>query len=266
MELEAFGAVGAIGKGWTVRDLGYREDRPEYEAWWYLMVMKRDADWGRVYGRLTAVVKGRLRAVTCRRVGERTEALMGCSRANMMRHLERQFRGGMTWANYGRVWVIDHVVPICRFDLTRREQVAQACHWTNFQPLFVKENGEKGARVAAQPQLPLAAGVEAFRLPTRKERLGVDISDDEVREKLLVYGFGRRVSSILKYDWVNLQLFVEGVSLLIPYWVVNRLPWLEGKRAFNPDLEKAPTFQDWRFQGSREMGKMACRNLGWVHE
>jgi hypothetical protein len=52
----------------------------------------------------------------------------------------------MSWDNYGE-WHIDHIKPLISFDLTDREQCLKACHYTNLQPLWAKENIAKGGRI-----------------------------------------------------------------------------------------------------------------------
>jgi len=68
---------------------------------------------------------------------------LGCSIEFLKQHLEQQFQNGMTWKNYGKVWEIDHIKPLCSFDLTIREQLLEVCHYTNLQPLSRKDNKEK---------------------------------------------------------------------------------------------------------------------------
>ena len=71
---------------------------------------------------------------------------LGCSIPELILHLEAQFRQKMCWENWGIYgWHIDHRKPLASFDLTDREQFKQACHYTNLQPLWAKENLSKGA-------------------------------------------------------------------------------------------------------------------------
>jgi len=72
---------------------------------------------------------------------------LGCTIPKLMEHLEKQFKHGMTWKNYGlKGWHIDHIKPLAIFDLTDREQFLEACHYTNLQPLWWHENLAKGAK------------------------------------------------------------------------------------------------------------------------
>ncbi len=73
---------------------------------------------------------------------------LGCSIAELKMYLEGQFKDGMTWANYGlRGWHIDHKIPLDLFDLADRAQFVAACHYSNLQPLWAKENFSKGNRI-----------------------------------------------------------------------------------------------------------------------
>lgn len=66
---------------------------------------------------------------------------LGCSIEELKKHLESQFQPGMTWDNWSRDgWHIDHIVPLSSFDLTDRQQLLKACHYTNLQPLWAEDN------------------------------------------------------------------------------------------------------------------------------
>ena len=72
-------------------------------------------------------------------------ALLGCSPEEFRGHLERQFTDGMTWATRGRRgWHLDHIKPLSSFDLTDDRQLREACHYTNVQPLWWRDNMQKG--------------------------------------------------------------------------------------------------------------------------
>lgn len=54
----------------------------------------------------------------------------------------------MTIENHGKVWDVDHVIPVSAWDLTDPEQSKAAFHWTNLQPMFKAENRwQKGGAV-----------------------------------------------------------------------------------------------------------------------
>jgi len=77
-----------------------------------------------------------------------TQALIGCSRSFLLRHLENQFKHGMNWDNYGRkngirCWELDHIRPCASFDLSKPEEQRKCFHYTNLQPLWAKENKVK---------------------------------------------------------------------------------------------------------------------------
>ena len=78
---------------------------------------------------------------------------LGCTIPELKFYLEGQFQDGMTWENWTRVdlyenaWNIDHKIPLAFFDLTIREQLLQAVHYTNLQPMWAKENLKKSNKV-----------------------------------------------------------------------------------------------------------------------
>ena len=72
---------------------------------------------------------------------------LGCSIAEFKQYFESKFQPGMTWGNWSRTgWNIDHIVPLCKFDLSDAEQLKKACHYTNLQPLWVEDHKIKTAK------------------------------------------------------------------------------------------------------------------------
>jgi len=71
----------------------------------------------------------------------KTLEYLGCSWQELKQHLESQFKPGMTWENYGvNGWHIDHIKPLCGFDLINPEHLKIVCHYSNLRPLWAQEN------------------------------------------------------------------------------------------------------------------------------
>lgn len=79
---------------------------------------------------------------------DRLWGLVGCTRLELQAHLERQFKQGMSWLNYGQ-WHIDHIRPCCSFDLRDPEQQYACFHFSNLQPLWAVDNLRKQGRYDA---------------------------------------------------------------------------------------------------------------------
>jgi hypothetical protein len=85
-------------------------------------------------GRLRKAIKGNQKS------GSAVKDL-GCTIDELKTYLESKFLNGMTWDNYGYYgWHIDHIKPLSSFDLSDRKQMLEACHYTNLQPLWAKDN------------------------------------------------------------------------------------------------------------------------------
>lgn len=73
----------------------------------------------------------------------RTPILLGVSVVFVRGHLEKSFLPGMTWANYGTVWHIDHHVPCAAWDLTNQHHQLACFNWRNLRPLLAADNIRK---------------------------------------------------------------------------------------------------------------------------
>lgn len=91
--------------------------------------------------RINGVLNGKLK-------GGSAVSDLGCSIEELKKHLELQFVDGMNWNNYGRDgWHIDHILPLSSFDLQDPEQLAKACHYSNLQPLWARDNISKSDKI-----------------------------------------------------------------------------------------------------------------------
>jgi hypothetical protein len=82
-----------------------------------------------------------------------TMSLVGCSKEELIKHLESQFKEGMNWENWSlNGWHIDHIRPCSSFDLSDPAQVKECFHYSNLQPLWAIENLKKSDSWDEGPQ------------------------------------------------------------------------------------------------------------------
>lgn len=113
-----------------------------------LMRIRRKDD---ISFRITGCLRARIRVAIKKGKGyksEKTQELLGCDFETVKKHLEEQFKEGMSWENHGKNgWHIDHIIPCASFDLTDPEEQRKCFHYTNLQPLWAKDNLEKGDKI-----------------------------------------------------------------------------------------------------------------------
>jgi hypothetical protein len=71
----------------------------------------------------------------------RTFHILGCDFLFFKEYIESQFKNGMKWDNIH----LDHIKPIST--ATTEKEVLELNHYTNFQPLFVKDNLSKSNKL-----------------------------------------------------------------------------------------------------------------------
>lgn len=128
----------------------------EYKKRWYQLhkseVIRKKAEYQaqqlktNLAFKLRRSLRGRLNSAikTNQKSGSAVKDL-GCSIPELKVYLESKFQPGMTWDNWTTDgWHIDHIKPLDSFDLSNPEQLKQACHYSNLQPLWAKDNLSKG--------------------------------------------------------------------------------------------------------------------------
>jgi len=91
------------------------------------------------------------RAMKCGSTRSKTKMMKGMpwSTAELARHLERQFEKWMNWENYGKEWVVDHIIPISSFSYSSEHDDDFIACWslTNLRPFGKIENIIKSAKI-----------------------------------------------------------------------------------------------------------------------
>jgi hypothetical protein len=73
----------------------------------------------------------------------KTEQILGCTIEEFRSYIENKFIKGMTFENYGE-WHLDHIIPLA--NANTEEKIIKLNHYTNFQPLWAKDNLSKGSK------------------------------------------------------------------------------------------------------------------------
>ena len=91
--------------------------------------------------RIKKSLAARLRAVIVK--NDSTMNYIGCNIQYLREWFEYNFTSEMNWDNYGSYWSIDHIIPVCKFELTVEDEKLKCCNWTNLMPVTVKYNSSK---------------------------------------------------------------------------------------------------------------------------
>lgn len=80
--------------------------------------------------------------------GQQWNEAVGYSTDDLMRHIERQFLAGMSWANMPE-WHVDHILPLSSFEFETVDCPGFKAAWamTNLRPMWAFDNISKGAKV-----------------------------------------------------------------------------------------------------------------------
>ena len=96
---------------------------------------------------------------------------MGCTVQEYRNNLESQFKPEMTWENHGKIWEIDHIIPLSLFNLTKEEEQKRGFHHSNTQPLFKTTKIAKSFTRGVE-FIPLETGLATPNLPDRTKNSG----------------------------------------------------------------------------------------------
>ena len=109
------------------------------------------------------------------KAGNHWESLVGWNVKALIKHLQEQFKDGMSWNNYGE-WHIDHIIPQSAFHYESPDDIDFKRCWalSNLQPLWGVDNVLKSNKILIpfQPSLKFEnkniKGALIKRVPTEK--------------------------------------------------------------------------------------------------
>ena len=91
--------------------------------------------------RIKKSLASRLRAVLVKT--DSTMNYIGCNIQYLREWFEYNFTDEMNWDNYGSLWSIDHIIPVCKFDLTIEDEKLKCWNWSNLMPVTINYNSSK---------------------------------------------------------------------------------------------------------------------------
>ena len=53
----------------------------------------------------------------------------------------------MTEENYGKIWCLDHCLPLSKTNLSNKSDMYKSTNWVNLRPMYVKDNITKSDRI-----------------------------------------------------------------------------------------------------------------------
>jgi len=116
--------------------------------------LRRDATYRAITGlrkRCAKVIKG----------GSQNKLIFGTTRKKFLEYIEKQFKDGMCWENYGQLWHIDHIYPLARIDKSDKVQIEAVMNWRNLRPMLGSANLMKLDSVTRKTQTLFAYTLEA---------------------------------------------------------------------------------------------------------
>ena len=172
----------------------------------------------------------KLRARISRAIKNHSESLtknFGCTINELKAYLQSKFLHGMTWNNYGKYgWHIDHIKSLENFDLSKEDEIKDACKYTNLLPRWASDNHKKSNK----PLITIVTGAPgagkswvASRLDSNKWNI-ID-SDTTPKKQLLtkctsslptVLFLTIGISTFMKNDSFHYDLIVidESINIL----------------------------------------------------
>lgn len=72
-----------------------------------------------------------------------TMEYIGCNISFFREWLQYNFTEDMNWSNYGSVWSIDHIIPVCNYDLSIEHEKLKCWNWSNMMPVSIHYNSSK---------------------------------------------------------------------------------------------------------------------------
>jgi len=122
----------------------WKENNPDYEKEW-LKNKRKNYPWFRLSKNISRQIR---KSLSCNKDGCHWEDLLGYTLIDLISHLEKLFKIGMSFNNYGK-WHVDHIKPVSSFNFNSYDDPEFKECWAlaNLQPLWAEENMKKSNKI-----------------------------------------------------------------------------------------------------------------------
>lgn len=96
--------------------------------------------------KLSSMMRDLVKRSLCDTKSDSTANLLGYTKEDLEARLEYNFVEGMTWDSYGKVWSVDHSIPISHFLSKGEDRPWIINALSNLKPVWVSENSRKKAQ------------------------------------------------------------------------------------------------------------------------
>jgi len=138
--------VSEYNKKWFAKNPKYNISRSEYKNEWNKK--RRETDEVFKFKEITRrnINSSFNRGKNKFKKNSKTETILGCTIEEFIYYIESKFTEGMTFENHGLYgWHLDHIIPLTT--AKTEDDVIRLNHYTNFQPLWAKDNLKKGGKL-----------------------------------------------------------------------------------------------------------------------
>ena len=106
--------------------------------------------------------------------------LIGIDKNGFINHINKHLLDDMTIDNFGKVWSLDHIVPVDLFDFNNLNDLKLCYNFINIMPMFGNDNRLKGASVHFSLEK-----LKVLRIAFSKNKSDVDTSYTNVCNELI---------------------------------------------------------------------------------
>jgi len=115
----------------------YRKNNPEKVKEWNRINSKKQNQSRRDQFRFHRFLN-----LTLKKKSSKLDERIGISPNGLRKYLEKKFSFGMTWENYGSLWVVNHIKPLSKF---QENELSFFSYYKNLQPMLKADSWDKHA-------------------------------------------------------------------------------------------------------------------------